>query len=169
MLRNLRKMRTKKFILILALLFVAIGSRAVNGVWVERIDGKKQCFLFADYPVITYTADHLVMTTTTATAEFPIAELRRYYFSGDGEAIATAIRNAEQPGGMAPLIRVTADGAQLSGFAPQTAVDIYDLGGRLLARRQTATDGTLTVSLSDQPKGIYIIKTNQTTLKIQNQ
>ena len=169
MLRNLRKMRTRKIILILALLAVSIGSKAVNGVWVERIDGRKQCFLFADYPVITYTADHLVMTTTTATVEFPITDLRRYYFTGDGEATATAIRNVEQSDGMAPLIRMTAGGAQLSGFAPQTAVDIYDTAGRLLDRRQTAPDGTLTVSLSDQPKGIYIIKTNQTTLKIQNQ
>ena len=116
-------MRTRKIILILALLAAVTGSRAVNGVWVERIDGGKQCFLFADYPVITCTTDLLV---------------------------------------------VTAAGAQISGFAPQTAVDIYDTAGRLLDRRQIAPDGTLTVSLSDQPKCIYIIKTNQTTLKIQN-
>ena len=168
MLRNEGKMRIRIIILILALLAAVTGSRAVNGVWVERIDGGKQCFLFADYPVITCTTDLLVVTTPTATVEFPVADLRRYYFTGDGEATATAIRNVEQSGGMAPLIRVTAAGAQLSGFAPQTAVDIYDTAGRLLDRRQIASDGTLAVSLSDQPKGIYIIKTNQTTLKIQN-
>ena len=62
---------------------------------------------------------------------------------------------------------MTSDGAQLSGFAPRTAVSIYDTGGQLLSREQTSADGTLTVSLSACQKGIYIIKTNQVTLKLQ--
>ena len=157
-------MKTKTFILLLVLCASAIGARAGDGVWVERIDGTKQGFLFSDYPVITDTAENLVMTSTTATVEFPIVDIRNVYFADD---ISTGIRDVARPAVQDPLIRVTSDGAQLSGFAPRTAVSIYDVGGQLLSREQTSADGTLTVSLSARPQGIYIIKTNQTTLKIQ--
>lgn len=147
----------------------AVSGFAANpddGVWVEQLDGTRQGFLFAEKPVITYTTDNLVMTTTVAMAEFPFAVIKRVYFDDD---ISTAIRNVVQPDGTAPLIRVTSDGVQLSGFAAKTAVSIYDTSGQLLTHEHAAADGTLMVNFSAHPKGIYIIKTNQTTLKIQKQ
>ena len=149
-----------RFALIMLLSMVAmLGSSMTpdEGVWVELRDGTKQGFVFADKPVITYTTDKLIMTTAVATVDFLIADVGKLYFADD---VTTAIRNAASSEGMLPIIRITADGAQFSGFAPKTAVEIYNLGGQLLAHRQTDADGALMISLSAQPKGIYIIKTN---------
>ena len=74
----------KNFVtLLVALLATASGARADDGVWVERLDGTKQGFLFVDEPKITCDADILVLKTSSATVEFPIAELKRLYFSDD--------------------------------------------------------------------------------------
>ncbi len=154
------------FLLTMLLSMWALSGMAAapdDGVWVERLDGTKQGFVFADFPKVTYTADQLVMTTKTVTATFPFAELRRVYFADD---VVTAIREVVVADGSSPVIRATAEGAQLAGFAPKTAVEVYSASGLLLSRDQTAADGTLTVSLTARPQGIYIIKTNQTTLKI---
>ena len=161
-------MKKTKLILLLTMFMStwAISGMATapdDGLWVERLDGTKQGFVFADFPKVTYTADQLVMTTKTVTVEFPLTELRRVIFADD---VVTAIREAVAAEGSSPVIRATADGAQLAGFAPKTAVEVYTTSGLLLSREQTAADGTLTISLAARPQGIYIIKTNQTTLKI---
>ena len=92
-------MRQIRISLLFVALIVATGSTALatvpdDGVWVERLDGMKQGFLFSDQPVITYTTDNLVMTSTTATAEFPIPDIRRVYFADD---ISTGIHDVARP------------------------------------------------------------------------
>ena len=152
----------KKFFSLFIVLVLATASAwADDGLWVERQNGSKQGFLFADKPVITYTADNLVMTTVKATAEFPIKQIT---FADD---VVNAIGQVRLADGTEQLIRVTAEGAQLSGFAPNTAVALYDAAGRTVAKYKTATDGTLSVNLSAQHKGIYVIKADKSTLKIQ--
>ena len=154
----------KIFSLFIVLVLATSSAWADDGLWVERQNGSKQGFLFADKPVITYTADNLVMTTAKATAEFPIADIKQITFADD---VVNAIGQVRLADGTEQLIRVTAEGAQLSGFAPNTAVTLYDAAGRTVAKYKTATDGTLSVNLSAQHKGIYVIKADKSTLKIQ--
>ena len=45
-------------------------------------------------------------------------------------------------------------------------VSIYDMSGRKVAMHTVGADGSLQYSLSDQPAGIYLIKTETTTIKI---
>ena len=145
----------KKFVSLFIVLVLATASAwADDGLWVERQNGSKQGFLFADKPVITYTADNLVMTTAKATAEFPIADIKQITFADD---VVNAIGQVRLADGTEQLIRVTAEGAQLSGFAPNTAVALYDAAGRTVAKYKTATDGTLSVNLSAQHNETYSI------------
>ena len=149
--------------LLVALLATASGARADDGVWVERLDGTKLGFLFVDEPKITCDADILVLKTSSATVEFPIAELKRLYFSDD---IVTGV-GAANAGITSEIIRATRNGAELSGFAAGTPVTVYNLSGKSLRQLNVEQDGTLTVNLSTLPQGTYIIKAKKSTLKIQ--
>ena len=146
-----------------ALLAVATGVHADDGVWVEQNDGSKQGFLFADKPKITYEADSLVFTTADATTKFPVADLKRLYFDND---IVLSIGTVKA-GSADKIVRATREGAELSGYAAGAAVAVYDLNGRLFQQLKVRQDGTLAVNLSALPQGVYVIKTEKTTIKIQ--
>ena len=156
-------MKKKLLTVLMAMCAAAASAWAGNGVWVERLDDTKQGFLFTDKPVITYTAESLVMTTEKATAEFPFADVKRLSFDGDITVVSVAEAKTDSR-----LISVTADGAELSGFEAGTAVLVYDVMGHLVATCKTAADGALSISLAGYPTGVYIIKAEKSTLKIQN-
>ena len=56
---------------------------------------------------------------------------------------------------------------QLAGCPPYSSVQIYDTAGRLVQTATTDGEGSLTLPLASLRAGIYIIRTNKTTLKIQ--
>lgn len=56
---------------------------------------------------------------------------------------------------------------QLTGCTPNSAVSVYDMAGLLVQTVQTDANGNLSLSLNTLRSGIYIIKTNNTTFKIQ--
>lgn len=156
-------MRKRFFTFLFALFGIMPAVWADDGVWIEKLNGTKQGFLFSQQPQISYTADALVMTTTAATATFPLDELKRIYFDGN---VVNAI-NAVAGGGSAQLMRATAVGAELSGFPAGTAVTVYALSGSKMAQLRVPSDGQLTVDLSAFPQGIYMIQAEKVTLKIQ--
>lgn len=49
---------------------------------------------------------------------------------------------------------------------PGSIVDIYDINGRKLGTYTIGADGNLTYSLDNRPAGMYLIKTETTTIKI---
>ncbi len=56
---------------------------------------------------------------------------------------------------------------QLTGCTPNSAVSVYDMAGLLVQTTKTDANGNLSLSLNTLRSGIYIIKTNNTTFKIQ--
>lgn len=157
-------MMKKKILTTLLFLTTAAGAWAEEGVWVEMKDATKQGFLFADNPIITYTADNLVMTTTKVTAEFPFADISKLYF--DGNITVSAVENAS--GENTQIIRTTNGVVELSGFKGGTEVAVYDIMGKLIQLYETDADGNLSVDLATMSQGIYIIKAQQSTIKILN-
>ena len=56
---------------------------------------------------------------------------------------------------------------QLTGCTPNSTVSVYDMAGLLVQTVQTDANGNLSLSLNTLRSSIYIIKTNNTTFKIQ--
>ena len=56
---------------------------------------------------------------------------------------------------------------QLTGCTPNSVVSVYDMAGLLVQTTKTDANGNLSLSLNTLRSGIYIIKTNNTTFKIQ--
>ena len=54
----------------------------------------------------------------------------------------------------------------VTGLKVGTNVDIYDLSGKLVRHLESRRNGSYRLSLSDLSKGVYVVKVNQTTLKI---
>lgn len=128
----------------LTLLFVVLcstGARAGEGkiiVWLN--DGTTVPVLFSDMPEFTYADGMITLQSSSPTTQlsWPIANLQKFTFEG----ISTAIKDVKATG-----LDIESDN-----------MTVYDLSGRLVKRNVK--------SLSELPKGVYIVKNGRVTTKV---
>ncbi|MBQ3753889.1 MAG: T9SS type A sorting domain-containing protein [Prevotella sp.] len=90
---------------------------------------------------ITYANGRMTATNGTETATLALTELSRMFFSNTKDATAIAT---------------------IENLQPETAATVYDLSGRLVASE------VMPSALSSQlRKGVYIVRQNTKTVKIQ--
>ena len=150
---------------LLALFMAAPAVQADDGLWIEQKSGGRQGFTFEQQPVLSYDGDALVVKAGDVEASFPLENVARVYFADDVTPTTNAIE-ALPAGTNGQLIRVGKAQADLYGYAPGTAVSVYDTAGRQLSTLKADAQGRATVTLTALPQGTYIIKANQSTLKI---
>ena len=153
----------KKFLLSLTLMLATMAAWAEDGFYVVTTSGEQAGFIFSEQPVWTYEGDNLVITCLNNTVEYPMADVDCLYFDEIGSTTPTTgiteVKNAE-------LIRFVSNGVELSGFAANTTVTIYNLQGQQVGAYRTDGSGSLNISLADSEQGIYIIHANKSTIKI---
>lgn len=89
---------------------------------------------------------------------YPESEVRKFTLGGDFMDV---------PAGLGDIVPDNDDfGLTLSQARPGSSVSIYALGGQLVETFTVGADGEWHYSLDGQPAGVYIIKTESTTIKI---
>ena len=134
----------KKTILTLLLTFFAVGTWAQDEtasdpaiiIWLN--DGNKAQVLFSEMPVVTYDNGVLMLKGEETELSWPLENVNKFTIGNAG----TGIRNVK-----------TADLDLLSD-----KLTVYDLNGRLVQKDLK--------SLSELPKGVYIIKDGSVTTKV---
>lgn len=127
--------------LLLALLCSA-GVRAAQDakiiVWLN--DGNKTEVLFADMPEFTYADGNISLQSNSpsTTLSWPIENLQKLTF----EQVSTGIRDIKVDG-----LDILSDN-----------LTVYDLNGRLVKKNVK--------SLTELPKGVYIVKDGSVTIKV---
>ena len=153
----------KKTLLLLLMILTGItqAARAINGLWLEKQDGSLVGYVFEQGINISYKFNTVVMTTNTASAEYPFDDIKRIYFEDDVTKIVSATTAAKLS-----QISLTSDGVSLTGFAPYTTVWVYDTKGHPIMKSSTDVNGSLLVNIKQLPKGIYIVKAERNAVKI---
>ena len=107
-------------------------------VWLN--DGNKSEVLFADMPELTYADGYVSITSNSpsTTLSWPIENLQKLTF----ENTSTAIRDVKTTG--------------LDLLSEK--FDAYDLSGKMVKKQIK--------SLSELPKGVYIVKDGDVTIKV---
>ncbi len=54
----------------------------------------------------------------------------------------------------------------VSGEQPNSEVSLYETDGKLLKNAQVAADGSVTLSLPNQKKGVFLLKSNSINVKV---
>lgn len=125
-------------VLLLAVLGT-LGARAENAkiiVWLN--DGNKSEVLFADMPEFVYQDGNVTLKSKSTDLSWPIANLQKFTF----ENLETGIRDIKTTG-----LDLLSD-----------HFDAYDLNGKLIRKGAK--------SLSELPRGVYIVKDGNTTIKV---
>ncbi len=133
----------KQTILTLLLTLFAVGTWAADAkivVWLN--DGNKTEVLFSQMPEFTYQDGNVAIQNGGTTLSWSLANLKKFTFEGVEQSIPTDIKDTKTT----PKLDIT------KGCA------VYDLNGRLIKKQIR--------SLSELPKGVYIIKDGNVTTKV---
>lgn len=137
-------MKTKHFLLTLLLTLFAVGTWAQDEATDEPViiiwlnDGNSQKVLFSEMPVVTYDNGVLMLKGEETELSWSLENVNKFTI---GNA-ATGIRDVK-----------TADLDLLSD-----QLTVYDLNGRLVKKNVK--------SLSELPKGVYVIENGSVTTKV---
>ena len=137
-------MKTKHFLLTLLLTLFAVGTWAQDEATDEPViiiwlnDGNSQKVLFSEMPVVTYDNGVLMLKGEETELSWPLENVNKFTI---GNA-ASGIRDVK-----------TADLDLLSD-----KLTVYDLNGRLVKKNVK--------SLSELPKGVYVIENGSVTTKV---
>lgn len=141
---NITLMKTKHFLLTLLLTLFAVGTWAQDEATDEPViiiwlnDGNSQKVLFSEMPVVTYDNGVLMLKGEETELSWSLENVNKFTI---GNA-ATGIRDVK-----------TADLDLLSD-----KLTVYDLNGRLVKKNVK--------SLSELPKGVYVIENGSVTTKV---
>ncbi len=140
--------KTNKNILARAAMTLLLALLGSTGAWADNDakiivwlnDGNKSEVLFADMPELTYADGYVSITSNSpsTTLSWPIENLQRLTF----ENVSTAIRDVKATG-----LDI------LSGN-----MSVYDLSGKMVKKQIK--------SLSELPKGVYIVKDGSVSIKV---
>ena len=140
-------MKSKNYILVRAAVALLLTLLSSTGAWADDAkiivwlnDGNKSEVLFAEMPELTYADGYVSITSNrpSTTLSWPIENLQKLTF----ENTSTAIRD------------VRATGLDLLS----EKFDAYDLSGRMVKKQIK--------SLSELPRGVYIVKDGNVTIKV---
>jgi hypothetical protein len=134
---------------------------AQNTLNVHQKDGQIISFGFEEKPVVTFTDNELVVTSTKAEARYQLATVAKFTFDVEGtavEGIKDDVRTA--------AISLDEYVVSLTGAKPEITVRLIASDGKVLQSYKTDRNGYVQFSIADLPEGTYIISSESLNVKI---
>ena len=151
----------KKILLTATLMaFITSWSFAEPQLKVWKKDKSTVLFALAEKPVTTFSDNKLVIKTSSATIEYPLADIQRYTYEG----VETGIESIESDNSV--LVKQEKDKLSLRNLKAGEEVRLYNASGRLLdILKSNGTDAVI-ISIASRPQGMYIVKCGSETIKL---
>ena len=145
------------FMMPLALWAESGGARLI--VWQKS--GAKVFYNLVDDPVTTFEGNLLVIKTNRETVSYQRSNVLRYTFDNLGQT------GIDLQGSDREVEMNRAENAVVfRGLKAGAVVSVYGAGGTLVSEHVADGSGPLTVSVNEQPSGVYVIKTGAETIKV---
>lgn len=136
-------MKAKQVILILLFTFFGVSVWADDAkIIVWQKDGSKTEILFNAKPEFVYADGNVILQNGTTALSWPLINLEKFTFENIQESVPTDVKDMK---------------AQRLDFLSDHCA-VYDINGRLVKKQ--------IMSLSELPKGVYIIKDGNVTTKV---
>lgn len=131
---------------------------------VQKTDGTTESFQLADQPVVTFEGANGIFATSSLSISIPRADIDNFHF----ESVATGIKMVTPSTKDIANVRVRfIDGntVEIAGQA-NSAVAVYRIDGAAANADVVKGADSATVSLGNLPKGIYVIKYGNNSIKM---
>ena len=156
-------MRTKHFIIATMLAALPWAECLADGVRflvVNGKDGTKTTFALADNPKVSCKSGELTIIAGSRTFTLGLADVQNYLFAEEPTGIENIIKDGS--------VKMENGCVVFRGLNAGSTVSVYLQDGRLIKESKTDADGNAIVDLSNLPKGVLIIHSNKTDIKIIN-
>lgn len=128
-------------------------------VWLRN--GEVHAYDIDEHPDVALVEEKFILTSSRQTVHYNASEVLR--FTLQDEALVDGIMLPKT----SENVQTNDDILQFSNCTPNSEVRIYDTAGRLILAVKTDNMGGYSLPLTSLNSGIYIIKTDNTTIKIQ--
>ncbi len=154
-------MNRKFYTMLASLILSVVGcltASAQNALVLETNDGKTYSYVLAEKPRLTFSETEMLITSADASASFTRTDIKNFRFE---EVEVDAISDVKTDGQRMSYLGgvVTVQGAE--------NVILYDISGRQIMSKRAAGNGSVSIDLSSQPQGTYIVRSGKQSLKVQ--
>ena len=157
-------MKKLKFLFMVLLVLLATSVKAQNMQYLvfDLSDGSQTVIALADQPVITLQ-DGELKATVAGKVKFQ-ASL--------GDVVKYSFSETETPTAIQPLLneesRLEPGHVYFANATAGEIVRVFTADGRLVATQRISEDGTASIDLTALAKGLLIIKSSKTSIKVMN-
>ena len=161
-------MKKKRLTLILTVLLSALplmtwAQTVKQQLVVWQKNGDKVRYNLAELPETSFENGLLIITTSKTTEKYQLANILRYTYEGVNTAVDLL------PNERSVSVNKEGDVITFQNLKVGTTVSIYAANGTLV-EQQTASEGQpLTLSISQRPAGVYLVKAGSQTIKLLKQ
>lgn len=155
-------MKTRLITLSLLLTFSITAMWAQNAVAIHQVDGQVATFAFTEKPVVTYSGNDLVLTTTKTSVQYPIYMLKKIDFDVSFDDL-TGIESVEKKADA--QFRFQDGMISVVGGESGSQVFLYSMSGTKVGQYRLDGSGHIDIPVQHLSKGIYIIQTKHFTFK----
>ena len=149
-------------VMLIAFLTATFAGNESNTLIINQKNGGKIVLALEKKPVITFQGETLMITATGSSSySISMADVQSYTFDDTSTDIASL-----KVAGNLPVIR---NGHVIFQKMNQgQTVDIYSVDGKMLSSIKVCDNGLADLDLSTLPKGVIIIKSPYTQIKVNN-
>ena len=156
-------MKTLKFLFTMLVLMTTASASAEGMQYVvfDLKDGTQTVIALQDKPVITCQGGELKVTVAgQEKVSAPLGDVAKYYFSDTPSDIFEMAE--EKP-------RIEMGHLYIARAKAGDFIRVYTTDGRMAGTYRIAENGSADIDLTTLGKGLYIVKTSKTSIKILNQ
>lgn len=156
-------MRVKRLILVLlisAIPFIGIFADGVRFLVVNAKDGTKTTFGLAEEPKLSFSDGELNIVSSSRTFSISLADVLNYAFSEESTGIKEVIK--------AGNVKMENGFIVFNGLVADSKVAAYIQDGKIVKECKADSNGSALIDLSVLPKGIIILQSNKTSIKVIN-
>ena len=160
----------KKIIAFISCLLVSLvifaEEQTPNALIVKLQDGTENAFVLSEKPTVLIQDDKMYVTGVVEVT-YMRSEISKFYFEqikSDDPRIISGIESIGKDN--VTFYYVDGENVRISGLKDKTSVSVASLDGKIISTQKCDGTGSVTISLGNQPRGIYIISFAGRSVKI---
>lgn len=156
-------MNFKRNLAAFVLVFMPILSAFADGIQflvVNAKDGTKTEFALAEEPRLSFANGELNIVSSSRTFSISLADVDKYAFSEQSTGISDVLKDGS--------LKLENGFVIFSGLSADSKVSAFMQDGKMIKEMRADDKGSAVLDLSVLPKGVLIIKSNKTSIKIIN-
>jgi hypothetical protein len=128
-------------------------------VW--RSETQKDYYLLGERPKITMSNGDFILTTTNTTVTYKFEDVMKFTLAENSTTAIEEVKTVAEPN-----VELQSDRVVFTGCTPKSAIRIYTVSGQIVDTQWADENGRAEVSISSLTAGVYVVKSDNVTIKI---